>query len=444
MKILSFDLGTTNIKAVIYHQNQILKEYQTTIPIKLDGLTAEQSVAFIYEAVFEMIQDAYANYHIEHAVLTTAMHSCLFLDENYEALTPLMLWSDRRGAHYINEMDLELKSYIQSINRTPVHSMTPLSKVLWAKHHNLSFNYISDIKAYLFYRLTGVFTTDYASGAASGMMNSRTCEWDETLCQRLGIDCAMLPSLAALDASYLMHEIPVKLWLGATDGVMANRGFGTEDSKLVLSMGTSIGMRYLSHQDEGNASIFSYHAGEGLWLNGTASNNGGNLYDYVKGHLIPNIEFSAYIELLLLPLPSVYCAPYVYGERGPWWEENRVVTWSKESTPEEKSQALLLGMLANLKLMYETLEKDEFDTVYVTGNLLSHRILAQRVSDVLNKKIMIVPSEQFVCEAGVQLITNQVFDHTYIKVEPQHDARLNEYIQETIEYIKKTAVLPAV
>src|SRR5699024_11424006 len=79
---------------------------------------------------------------------------------------------------------------------TPIHSMSPLSKLVWMRHKapdifQKAAKFIS-IKEYVFYRLFGKFVVDYSVASATGLFNLENLYWDSEALELAGITIEQL------------------------------------------------------------------------------------------------------------------------------------------------------------------------------------------------------------------------------------------------------------
>src|ERR1041385_6210546 len=69
--------------------------------------------------------------------LSSAMHSLIAVDKNGKSLAPMMTWADNRSA----EIAVKLRATGQGMSiykatGTPIHSMSPLCKLIWIRENN--------------------------------------------------------------------------------------------------------------------------------------------------------------------------------------------------------------------------------------------------------------------------------------------------------------------
>lgn len=88
------------------------------------------------------------------------------------------------------------------------------------------------IDAWLVYKLTGSFKTDYSNASRTQLFNINTLSWDQELCGLFGIDPAMLPQVCMSDSNFgetdfeglLPHPVPVHGVLGDSHGALFGQG----------------------------------------------------------------------------------------------------------------------------------------------------------------------------------------------------------------------------
>lgn len=123
---------------------------------------------------------------------------------------------------------------------TPIHPMSPLSKLLWMKEEEpdlyaRAYKFIS-IKEYVIYQLFAQYVVDYSIASATGLFNLETLDWDGDVLQMLELSPEQLST--PVPTTYILSGMNVKLAqkmgisentpvvIGASDGVLANVGVG--------------------------------------------------------------------------------------------------------------------------------------------------------------------------------------------------------------------------
>src|SRR5699024_2378522 len=103
---------------------------------------------------------------------SSAMHSLIAMDKNNQPLTECITWADNRASDYAEKINKEHNGLeIYKRTSTPIHPMSPLSKIFWLKHENPEIynntNKCIDIKTYVIYLLIGQYTMNHSIGSAT-------------------------------------------------------------------------------------------------------------------------------------------------------------------------------------------------------------------------------------------------------------------------------------
>ena len=163
--MIGVDIGTTSTKAVIYDsEGNFLKKHNIEYPMTTHEIgVAEESPAEIFDAVLftvkKVIREVGAKpEEIKLLSFSSAMHSLIAMDKNNQPLTECITWADNRASEYADKINNEHNGLeIYKRTGTPIHPMSPLSKIYWLKHEHADIfkntqKWI-DIKTYVFYQL---------------------------------------------------------------------------------------------------------------------------------------------------------------------------------------------------------------------------------------------------------------------------------------------------
>ena len=128
------------------------------------------------------------------------MHGLIALDADQRPLTPLVTWADSRSREQAAE--LRASGEARELHRrsgTPVHPMTPLTKLLWfARHEPGTFaaaRWWVGLKDFLLQRLTGRLVTELSSASATGLLDMATRTWNADALALAGISEEQLPPI---------------------------------------------------------------------------------------------------------------------------------------------------------------------------------------------------------------------------------------------------------
>ncbi|MCD8726060.1 FGGY family carbohydrate kinase, partial [Klebsiella pneumoniae] len=133
---------------------------------------AEQDPEHILEAVIGSIRGAVTKAGLSPDNLlaigiSTAMHSLIAVDQNGGLLTKSIIWADNRSAEQSKRILKEMNGFdIYKRTGTPIHPMSPLSKIVWMKEQDQetfakTAKFIS-IKEYILHEFFGTYVVDYS------------------------------------------------------------------------------------------------------------------------------------------------------------------------------------------------------------------------------------------------------------------------------------------
>lgn len=411
--VVGLDIGTTQIKALAFSpRGELLSQHQERCPqLMLRAEFAEQDPEALYGISLLCLQKLaeHLGSPPQAVGICTFMHSLLLVDAQIRPLTNLILWSDRRSAALAQSLrttDLGKKIYRQT--GTPIHAMSPLSKIPWFQKNDPELiaktQYFLDIKSYLIYKLTGQLAVDYSTASASGLMDIKSKKWLEEAVHWAGISPNQLPRLLpaseVLPAKNKDLAFTFSLVSGLSDGCAANLGaLCLNPAQLNLSLGTSAALRFTSHQEllDEQGILFCYCMDDQDYVIGGASNNGGNLISWLSQWLqIPMEELESILRQENQAIQEeLFFIPWLNGERAPIQLADSVAAFINMQRHHQRADFLQVGvisMLMNVRIIMEKLEKlqgQPFQKVYLNGGLTQVPVLTQFIADIFNKPVAI-------------------------------------------------------
>ncbi len=188
--ILVFDLGTTNFKGSLFDANGQLKAL-ARIPTPFTntrGVHSEVSVpafdAAIQSLANELRAAAPVDYDAVAAVtFSSQTNSFVLLGPSGEAMTPFIIWNDRRAAA-INPPLEAFTALPDFYARSGVPGLSPefmVAKLYWHQEETAEMwervDRILLISDYLTWRFTGRFVTEAGAAGLTGLIDIHTLEW---------------------------------------------------------------------------------------------------------------------------------------------------------------------------------------------------------------------------------------------------------------------------
>ena len=399
MKVnLGIDIGTTHIKAVAVDRAGTTRFRMSASP-RLHSVGEggfEQDPEEIEQIVQNMISTCSTQWTVERVAFSAAMHSFMVVTPAGEPLTRSWTWQDQRAraqAQQVRRAGLSKKWY--ELTGCPVHAMSPAVKWLaWAQERNSAAGMPVALKDWLYFRLTGIWCTDFATASASGLagLDGR---WRADMLRELRIDPARLPSIHDLATTHSRYV------LGATDGAMSHYALQVwgQSREAVLSWGTSAAIRTnrLAVQDLrfSRTGSFAYFWGPGYgYLVGQALSNAGNVLQWISRicQVSPAEAVAQGLAMLESGQSLPFFLPFLFGERSPYWNESLRAGFLKIDARHQNGHllaAVVLGLLGLLKGAYERLQETcgPLAAVRVGSSLAQQRPWGQAIADVLGSAL---------------------------------------------------------
>ncbi|WP_223701324.1 gluconokinase [Sutcliffiella deserti] len=438
--MLGVDIGTTSTKAVLFtKKGQLHSQYLVEYPLYTPELgAAEQDPEEIFQAVVSSIRGAIELGGIKPDDLSlvsfsAAMHSVIAVDENGKPLTKSITWADQRSDKWAKKVKEEWNGHeIYLRTGTPIHPMSPLSKLIWLKNdHPELFNKASKfigIKEYVFHKLFGEYVVDYSIASATGMLNLKNLAWDEEALTLAGVSpkqlstvvptTHILPELKEDMARELGISSTVPFVIGANDGVLSNLGVNAVQPGVVaLTIGTSGAIRTVTDRPvtDPKGRTFCYALTENHWVIGGPVNNGGMIMRWLRDELCqaevaealaagvdPYDIIIAKISEIKPGAEGVLFHPYLTGERAPLWNGNARGSFfglGIHHKREHMMRAVLEGINLNLYTVLLALEEiiGIPDKIHATGGFARSEVWCQMLSNIFNQQVSIPESVESSC-----------------------------------------------
>jgi len=305
-------------------------------------------------------------------------HSLVAVDENWNALTPILGWRDTRSA-------AAAKWLGQRLDAEAVHART--GAFLHPSYWPAKLAWLAETEPEIF-RRTAWFVSfgDYVRGApetslsmasSSGLLDLTSQDWDEELLATLRIDRERLPQIA---------DVP--LWV---DAACSNLGAGcTGRERAALMVGTSGALRvlYRSERPQPKPGLFLYLADDRHVVEGGALSDGGNLYAWLERTLADAAGSLAERD----PRDhGLVFLPFLGGERSTGWNPEARGTihgLTLATTPLDIRQAAFEGVAFRFAAIAELLPGLR-EVVATGGALLRDRDWVQIMADALARPVTI-------------------------------------------------------
>lgn len=443
---LGVDIGTTSTKAVLFNKKgEVITSHTINYPLHTPSpLIAEQDPDEIFDAVIDCMKeiikiDAANTDNLQFVSFSSAMHSLIAVDKENNLLTNSITWADTRSAKHAKQIkDIHNGHEIYLRTGTPIHAMSPLSKLVWLRDTKPAIfekaaKFIS-IKEYVFYKLFGEYVVDHSIASATGLMNLETLDWDKEALELAGITPDNLSTLVPTTYqvktlkesyhSYIGFQGTVPFIIGASDGVLSNLGVNAiEPGVIAVTIGTSGAIRTISDRPrtDPKGRIFCYALTENHWIIGGPVNNGGIILRWLRDEFAASeVETAKRLGIdpydVLTKVASgvnpgsdgLIFHPYMTGERAPLWNANARGSFFGLSIHHKKEhmiRSVLEGIIYNLYTVLLALEEltGEPKKIQATGGFARSEMWRQLMADIFDKPVIVPESYESSCLGAIVL-----------------------------------------
>ncbi|MEV0810612.1 FGGY family carbohydrate kinase [Micromonospora sp. NPDC050200] len=190
--VLAIDQGTTATKAlVVAVDGTVLADAEQAVPVRAAG---DGAVEIIPQDLWESVVAAgraaiaQAGVPIRAVGLANQGESVLAWDHtNGEALTPCLVWQDRRSAQICEDLRPagDRLAAISGLRLDPYFSAP---KMRWIRDKMTERGVVTTTDTWLLHRLTGEFVTDVSTASRSMLLDVDTLEWSDEAWDLFGLD----------------------------------------------------------------------------------------------------------------------------------------------------------------------------------------------------------------------------------------------------------------
>lgn len=439
--MIGVDIGTTSTKSVLYEENgQFIMKHNIGYPLHTPNVdVSEENPDELFDAVLMTVkyvvrEAGVKKEDIKLISFSAQMHSLVALDAQHSRLTESITWADNRASKYAERITQEHNGHeIYQRTGTPIHPMSPLSKIFWMKHEQPEiYNQtamFADIKTYIFYQLFEQYVIDYSMASATGMFNLEQLDWDEEALNLLGISRNQLPKLVPTThiltgmkkryATLMGIDENTPIVVGASDGVLSNLGVNSfKKGEVAVTIGTSGAIRTVINKPRTDykGRIFCYVLDEDHYVIGGPVNNGGVILRWLRDELLASeVETAKRLGVdpydVLTKIASrvkpgaegLIFHPYLAGERAPLWNADARGSFFGLTLSHQKEhmiRAALEGVLYNLYTVYLALVEVMNETpskIKATGGFAKSEVWRQMMADIFDTDLIVPESYESSC-----------------------------------------------
>ena len=436
--VIGVDVGTTAAKVVAFEYSWDANPDATRRPphtavheyplIRPQSGWRVQDAEVVVAATLKSLADCVAQLDGAAVVavsVSTAMHGLIALDDDARPMTPIITWADARARDVARDLRAApLAASLHARSGTPVHSMSPLTKLRWFAQNDPELmsrarSWVG-LKDLVLHALTGRLVTELSSASGTGMLSIADRTWDPEAVALSGARIDQLPqvlpttSTLPLDpgvASRVGLPAGTPVVVGAGDGPLGNLGTGAIRTGVAgLSLGTSGALRLVVDEPWADPSgrLFCYALTEDRWVVGTPISNGGAVVrwagsvfaaerpDSPKEFARPPVSDTDVLALAAGIGPGsdgLVMLPFLLAERGPLWDADlrgAFLGIRQHHTRAHFIRAAVEGVAFQLATILDGLDEVTLVTsIRATGGVFRSELWREILSGVLGRPLTV-------------------------------------------------------
>jgi len=430
MTILAIDQGTTSTRALLVEdtgESRIVKtiEHRQFYPkpgwVEHDAEELIQNIQLCIDSCDGLLSIGIDNQG----------ESCLAWDaDSKQAVSPVIVWQDNRTNSTIDKLKSEnVQDRVFQKAGLPLDSYFSATKLAWIVENISEAGErlqrgklrLGTTDAFFLDRLADRFVTDISTASRTSLMNLRTGQWDEELCDLFGVPIETLPEIVSTTGDFgtIMSKgrhIPVTASIVDQQAALYGHGckksgdakitFGTGAFALVVTGDTPCQpakqglLPTVAWRFEGLNPVYALDGG--VYSAGSAINWAKSLglfktYDQINQFTKPST-----IERGLVFVPALS------GLGCPYWDRTAGGLWiglSLDTQPADLMQSILEGIVFRSAEVIAAM--NAFTTIKneisIDGGLSANPYFCQFLADVLNRQVVVPPSSELTALGVAQL-----------------------------------------
>lgn len=443
--LLGIDIGTSACKVAVFDRKgqvaaQAAGEYPVYYP--REGW-AEQNPEEWWEAVCRAIRKALESGEIDPMEIAGVgidgqSWSAIAIDKEGKVLTNTPIWMDTRAQTICDRLNKEIGC--DTIFQVAGNSLQPsytTAKILWYQENMPEiYNKIDKIlqsNSFIAFKLTGAVTQDVSQGYGLHCFDMRKGDWDEEMCEKLGIPMNFLPPIVSCD--HVVGTVTEKasrecglapgtpVVAGGLDAACGTLGAGVIHPGETQEQGGQAGGMSIC-MDTYKADprlILGYHVVPEMWLLQGGTTGGGGVMRWFEQEFADYersvqeetgksslVQLNEIAEPIAPGCDGLVFLPYMAGERSPIWNPDAKgvfygLDFSK--TKGHMVRACMEGVALSLRHNLEIAEEAgaKADVLRAMGGSANSLLWTQIKSDITGKPI-IVPSSDTATTLGAAIL----------------------------------------
>lgn len=419
--VLGLDVGTTAAKATAFQVGGdgdpvalTAHEYPLTQPQPgwqvQDPETVVAAAQGAMRHVVSVLEDPK---RIIAIACSTAMHGLVALDADGRPLTGLVTWADSRATEIARGLRESGQAHeLHARSGTPVHSMSPLTKLMWFADQEPGVcrraRWWVDLKGWLLWNLTGEVVMDLSCASGTGLLDLTLRDWWPASLDLAGVSPEQIPPVVSTTHVLPLGPVPARaiglpaglpVVVGAGDGPLGNLGTGALDPGVGgLSLGTSGALRTVVPEPDidPEGRLFCYALTDDAWVIGGAISNGGIVGRWVLDMVgeTKDSELARLAEQVPAGAEGLVMVPMLLAERAPMWDptlHGALLGLKHHHSKSHLARAAMEGVALQLSAIADSLVAfGPLTSVRATGGVFRAQLWATVLAGVLNLPLHLV------------------------------------------------------
>ncbi|HXG61407.1 MAG TPA: gluconokinase [Planctomycetota bacterium] len=428
--VLTLDVGTSSARALLFDgAGRAVPDFETRRSYRpratADG-GGDFDPAELTAAVEDLLDEAAVRaerFSPAAVACCTFWHSLMGVDAAGEPVTPLYTWADLRSA-------AEARSLRASLDEAAYHERTGC--FLHPCYHPAKLRWIArtqpDVFAraarwvsfgeFLYARWFGRFRATVSMASATGLLDVRSCLYDEEILRAAGVRQEQLSPLGDVgDAFRGLRPEGARRWPALRDlpwfppvgdGACNNLGAGAvTPERAGVMVGTSGALRVVVPAERLGAlpGLFAYRVDRRRGVVGGALNDGGNLIEWARRTFRLPEEAEREVAGMEPDAHGLTFLPLLAGERSPGWAADArgaIVGLRMATRPVEILRAAMEAVACRFRLILRRLEGVR-EAVASGGALLRSSAWMQILADALGVPVAASEEPEASCRGAALL-----------------------------------------
>ncbi len=334
---IGIDVGTTSVKAGLFDiRGKELETYHKSYPSSYSNNMVEQDAEIWLHHIDKSILKFCQNYDaksIKSIGITSQVNTHIFVDENFNALAPAIVWQDTRCASQAADLDAKITPE-QKIAwwgaPMPVDASHCLARMEWMAQNRPDIwkntKYVLLPKDYCIARLTGELVSDPTSNIGLVDLNNYYIPALLNLVPGAALRLAPLKEMTEIagfiKAGHPLGGVPIAV--STMDAWAGMFGVGVQKNNQAYYLsGTSEILGVIFPKTNPTPGVLVFPKTQDLVVHAAPTQSGGasikwhcDLFDTTPQ------EMSAKVSDLDLSKPGPIFLPHLAGERAPIWDPN--------------------------------------------------------------------------------------------------------------------------